>query len=148
MLTNDARLLYWHQWLFPLDLIYLDQKQKLIQFFSYNTSKIPWIHVETEDTHEKEPEMISAVGQEKNGTRTTATSFTTCSTHTSFPSNTGTHNSFSHLPPPRELMEKELEAHNTGEKSHYPIHNIYARFSCVVVESVCLVSFLTSLVEK
>ncbi|XP_052437367.1 VPS10 domain-containing receptor SorCS3 [Carassius gibelio] len=76
--------------------------------------KIPWIHVETEDTHEKEPEMISAVGQEKNGTRTTATSFTTCNTHTTFPSNTGKHDSFSHLPPPRELMEKELEAHNTG----------------------------------
>ncbi|XP_048046802.1 LOW QUALITY PROTEIN: VPS10 domain-containing receptor SorCS3 [Megalobrama amblycephala] len=79
--------------------------------------KIPWIHVETEDTHEKEPEMISAVGQEKNGTHTTATSFTSCSTHTthtSFPSNTGTHNSFSHLPPPRELMEKELEAQNPG----------------------------------
>ncbi|XP_042598026.1 VPS10 domain-containing receptor SorCS3-like isoform X3 [Cyprinus carpio] len=79
--------------------------------------KIPWIHVETEDTHEKEPEMISAVGQEKNGTRTSATAFTTCSahtTHTPFPSNTGTHNSFSHLPPPRELIEKELEAHNTG----------------------------------
>uniref|UniRef100_A0A8C2EPK5 Sortilin related VPS10 domain containing receptor 3b n=1 Tax=Cyprinus carpio TaxID=7962 RepID=A0A8C2EPK5_CYPCA len=79
--------------------------------------KIPWIHVETEDTHEKEPEMISAVGQEKNGTHTTATSFTVCNTHTTqtpFPSNTGTHNSFSHLPPPRELMEKELEAHNTG----------------------------------
>ncbi|XP_016319429.1 VPS10 domain-containing receptor SorCS3-like [Sinocyclocheilus anshuiensis] len=79
--------------------------------------KIPWIHVETEDTHEKEPEMISAVGQEKNGTRTTATSFTTCNAHTTqtpFPSNTRTHNSFSHLPPPRELIEKELEAHNTG----------------------------------
>ncbi|KTG33959.1 hypothetical protein cypCar_00010750 [Cyprinus carpio] len=61
--------------------------------------------------------MISAVGQEKNGTRTSATAFTTCSahtTHTPFPSNTGTHNSFSHLPPPRELIEKELEAHNTG----------------------------------
>nr|XP_055027995.1 VPS10 domain-containing receptor SorCS3 isoform X1 [Misgurnus anguillicaudatus] len=80
--------------------------------------KIPWIHVETEDTHEKEPEMISAVGQEKNGTHTTATSsFTPCSkhsAHTPFPSNPGTLNSFSHLPPPRELMEKELEAHNTG----------------------------------
>ncbi|XP_051502906.1 VPS10 domain-containing receptor SorCS3-like [Myxocyprinus asiaticus] len=79
--------------------------------------KIPWIHVETEDTHEKEPEMISTVGQEKNGTHTPPTSFPPCSTHvkhTQFPSNTTTHNSFSHLPPPRELMEKELEAHNTG----------------------------------
>ncbi|KAA0711032.1 VPS10 domain-containing receptor [Triplophysa tibetana] len=80
--------------------------------------KIPWIHVETEDTHEKDPEMISAVGQEKNGTSTTATpSFKSCSKHSTdppFPSNPGTLNSFSHLPPPRELMEKEMEAHNTG----------------------------------
>ncbi|TRZ00724.1 hypothetical protein DNTS_007164 [Danionella cerebrum] len=79
--------------------------------------KIPWIHVETEDNHEKEPEMISSVGQEKNGTRTTVTSFTACSghtPHTTCPLNADTHKSFSHLPPPRELIEKELEPHSTG----------------------------------
>jgi len=91
--------------------------------------------VETEDTHEKEPEMISAVEQEKNGTRTTATSFTSCSTHTThtlFPTNTGTHNSFSHLPPPRELMEKELEAQNPGERSDQTIHSVCSR-SCLIL---------------
>ncbi|XP_053730343.1 VPS10 domain-containing receptor SorCS3 [Synchiropus splendidus] len=39
----------------------------IVAFFIYKFKrKIPWIHVQTEDTHEKEPEVISTVGQNDN----------------------------------------------------------------------------------
>ncbi|XP_030643264.1 VPS10 domain-containing receptor SorCS3 [Chanos chanos] len=75
-------------------------------FFIYKFKrKIPWIHVSTEDSQEKEPEMISAVGQGETNTHTANTQFHSCQV---------THTTFSQLPPPRELMEKELEARNGG----------------------------------
>ncbi|XP_072546276.1 VPS10 domain-containing receptor SorCS3 isoform X2 [Salminus brasiliensis] len=94
----------------------------LAMFFIYKFKrKIPWIHVQTEDTQEKEPEMISAVGQNQNKTHTPYTPrssthipFTTrISTHTPFPSCPVAH---SQAPPPhtaQDMME-ELEAQNGG----------------------------------
>lgn len=54
--------------------------------------KIPWIHVQTEDSHEKEPEVISTVGQNDNMSKVKLSEF----------------------PSPKELMEKELEARSRG----------------------------------
>ncbi|KAA8583695.1 hypothetical protein FQN60_014903 [Etheostoma spectabile] len=62
-------------------------------FFIYKFKrKIPWIHVETEDSHEKEPEVISTVGQNDNMSKVKLSEF----------------------PSPKELMEKELEARSRG----------------------------------
>lgn len=54
--------------------------------------KIPWIHVQTEDSHEKEPEVISTVGQNDIMSKVK---------HSEFSS-------------PKELMEKELDARSRG----------------------------------
>lgn len=54
--------------------------------------KIPWIHVQTEDSHEKEPEVISTVGPNDIMSKVK---------HSEFSS-------------PKELMEKELEARSRG----------------------------------
>ncbi|XP_017564317.1 VPS10 domain-containing receptor SorCS3 isoform X1 [Pygocentrus nattereri] len=104
----------------------------LAVFFIYKFKrKIPWIHVQAEDTQEKEPEMISAVGPGQNTTHTsytprnpTHTPYTPCntthipfttriSTHTPLPSCPAAH---SQAPPPqnnRDMME-ELETPNGG----------------------------------
>ncbi|XP_066527997.1 VPS10 domain-containing receptor SorCS3 [Hoplias malabaricus] len=114
----------------------------LAVFFIYKFKrKIPWIHVQTEDTHEKEPEMISAVGPGQNTThtpytprknthtpytprnnphnpytsqKTTHIPFTTrISTRTPFPSCPAAH---SQAPAPRTTcdMMEELETQNGG----------------------------------
>lgn len=54
--------------------------------------KIPWIHVQTEDSHEKEPEVISTVGQNDNMSKVKLSEF----------------------PSPKELMAKDLEARSRG----------------------------------
>ena len=54
--------------------------------------KIPWIHVQTEDSREKDPEVISTVGQNDNMSKVKLSEF----------------------PSPKELMEKELEARSSG----------------------------------
>uniref|UniRef100_A0A7N6A132 PKD domain-containing protein n=1 Tax=Anabas testudineus TaxID=64144 RepID=A0A7N6A132_ANATE len=65
----------------------------LCAFFIYKFKrKIPWIHVQTEDSHEKEPEVISTVGQNDNMSKVKLSEF----------------------PTPKELMEKELEARSRG----------------------------------
>ncbi|MED6288707.1 hypothetical protein CHARACLAT_029285, partial [Characodon lateralis] len=57
-------------------------------FFIYKFKrKIPWIHVETEDRHEKDPEVISTVGQNDAMSKVKLSEF----------------------PSQKELMEKELE---------------------------------------
>eukprot|EP00064_Thunnus_orientalis_P000699 superscaffoldBa00000039_g700 len=61
----------------------------LAAFFIYKFKrKIPWINVQTEDSHEKEPEVISTVGQNDNMSKVKLSEF----------------------PSQKELMEKELEA--------------------------------------
>ncbi|KAG9268232.1 VPS10 domain-containing receptor SorCS3-like [Astyanax mexicanus] len=94
----------------------------LAVFFIYKFKrKIPWIHVQTEDTHEKEPEMISAVGQNQNNTHTPYTPrstthipFTTrITTQTPFPSCPVAHNQAPPSHTTRDMME-ELEAQNGG----------------------------------
>ncbi|XP_058508169.1 VPS10 domain-containing receptor SorCS3 [Solea solea] len=61
----------------------------LAAFFIYKFKrKIPWIHVQTEDSHEKEPEVISTVGQNDNMSKVKLNEF----------------------PSPKELMVKDLEA--------------------------------------
>ncbi|TMS04925.1 VPS10 domain-containing receptor SorCS1, partial [Larimichthys crocea] len=68
----------------------------LAAFFIYKFKrKIPWIHVQTEDSHEKEPEVISTVGQNDNMSKVKLSEF----------------------PSPKELMEKELEARSRGTHS-------------------------------
>ncbi|XP_023272016.1 VPS10 domain-containing receptor SorCS3-like, partial [Seriola lalandi dorsalis] len=65
----------------------------LAAFFIYKFKrKIPWIHVQTEDSHEKEPEVISTVGQNDNMSKVKLTEF----------------------PSPKELMAKDLEARSRG----------------------------------
>ncbi|XP_041866105.1 VPS10 domain-containing receptor SorCS3 [Melanotaenia boesemani] len=65
----------------------------LAAFFIYKFKrKIPWIHVQTEDSHEKEPEVISTVGQ----------------------NNTMSKVKLSEFPSQKELMEKELEGRSRG----------------------------------
>ncbi|XP_075894513.1 VPS10 domain-containing receptor SorCS3 [Nelusetta ayraudi] len=65
----------------------------LLAFFIYKFKrKIPWIHVQTEDSHEKEPEVISTVGPNDIMSKVK---------HSEFSS-------------PKELMEKELEARSRG----------------------------------
>ncbi|XP_036980487.1 VPS10 domain-containing receptor SorCS3 isoform X1 [Acanthopagrus latus] len=65
----------------------------LAAFFIYKFKrKIPWIHVQTEDSHEKDPEVISTVGQNDNMTKVKLSEF----------------------PSQKELMEKELEARSRG----------------------------------
>lgn len=54
--------------------------------------KIPWIHVQTEDSHEKEPEVISTVGQNENMSKVKLSEF----------------------PSQRDIMEKEMESRNRG----------------------------------
>ncbi|XP_035388361.1 VPS10 domain-containing receptor SorCS3 isoform X2 [Electrophorus electricus] len=112
----------------------------LAVFFIYKFKrKIPWMQVQTEDTHEKEPDMINAVGQGDNSTHTpyrshnTYIPFTTrLSTHSRLPSCSVTQSSNSQLAPPqvlaasqevttpkalalpREMMEREVQSHNGG----------------------------------
>uniref|UniRef100_A0A8P4KNQ7 Sortilin related VPS10 domain containing receptor 3b n=1 Tax=Dicentrarchus labrax TaxID=13489 RepID=A0A8P4KNQ7_DICLA len=65
----------------------------LAAFFIYKFKrKIPWIHVQTEDSHEKESEVISTVGQNDSMSKVKLGEF----------------------PSPKELMEKELEARSRG----------------------------------
>ncbi|XP_004077390.2 VPS10 domain-containing receptor SorCS3 [Oryzias latipes] len=65
----------------------------LAAFFIYKFKrKIPWIHVQTEDTHEKEPEVISTVGQSDAKSKVKLSEF----------------------PSQKELMEKELESRSRG----------------------------------
>ncbi|XP_078144743.1 VPS10 domain-containing receptor SorCS3-like [Centroberyx gerrardi] len=65
----------------------------LAAFFIYKFKrKIPWIHVQTEDSHEKEPEVISTVGQNDNMSKVKLSEF----------------------PSQKELMEKDLEARSRG----------------------------------
>uniref|UniRef100_A0A3B3BJH2 Sortilin related VPS10 domain containing receptor 3b n=1 Tax=Oryzias melastigma TaxID=30732 RepID=A0A3B3BJH2_ORYME len=65
----------------------------LAAFFIYKFKrKIPWIHVQTEDTHEKEPEVISTVGQNDPKSKVKLSEF----------------------PSQKELMEKELEGRSRG----------------------------------
>ncbi|XP_034464332.1 VPS10 domain-containing receptor SorCS3 [Hippoglossus hippoglossus] len=62
-------------------------------FFIYKFKrKIPWIHVQTEDSHEKEPEVISTVGQNDNLSKVKLSDFSA----------------------PKELMAKDLEARSRG----------------------------------
>lgn len=56
--------------------------------------KIPWIHVQTEDSHEKEPEVISTVGPNDIMSKVK---------HSEFSS-------------PKDLMDKELEARSRGRQ--------------------------------
>uniref|UniRef100_A0AAQ4RB47 Sortilin related VPS10 domain containing receptor 3 n=1 Tax=Gasterosteus aculeatus aculeatus TaxID=481459 RepID=A0AAQ4RB47_GASAC len=66
----------------------------LAAFFIYKFKrKMPWIHVQAEDRHEKEPEVISTVGQNDNMSKVKLSEF----------------------PSPKELMEKELEARSRGK---------------------------------
>ncbi|TNN81836.1 VPS10 domain-containing receptor SorCS3 [Liparis tanakae] len=66
----------------------------LAAFFIYKFKrKIPWIHVQAEDSHEKESEGISTVGQNDNMSKVKLSEF----------------------PSPKELMEKELEARRRGK---------------------------------
>uniref|UniRef100_A0A671VJ16 Sortilin related VPS10 domain containing receptor 3b n=1 Tax=Sparus aurata TaxID=8175 RepID=A0A671VJ16_SPAAU len=68
----------------------------LAAFFIYKFKrKIPWIHVQTEDSHEKDPEVISTVGQNDNMTKVKLSEF----------------------PSQKELMEKELEARSIMSNS-------------------------------
>nr|XP_057914257.1 VPS10 domain-containing receptor SorCS3 [Doryrhamphus excisus] len=65
----------------------------LAAFFIYKFKrKIPWIHVETEDSQEKEPEVISTVSQNDNMSKVKLSEF----------------------PSEKEFMEKELEARKRG----------------------------------
>ncbi|XP_037535849.1 VPS10 domain-containing receptor SorCS3 [Nematolebias whitei] len=65
----------------------------LAAFFIYKFKrKIPWIHVETEDPHEKDPEVISTVGQNDSMSKVKLSEF----------------------PSQKELMEKELEGRSRG----------------------------------
>ncbi|KAM4607452.1 VPS10 domain-containing receptor SorCS3-like [Polymixia lowei] len=65
----------------------------LTAFFIYKFKrKIPWIHVQAEDSHEKEPEVISTVGQNDNMSKVKLSEF----------------------PSQKELMEKDLEARSRG----------------------------------
>nr|XP_020486526.1 VPS10 domain-containing receptor SorCS3-like [Labrus bergylta] len=65
----------------------------LAAFFIYKFKrKIPWLHVQTEDSQEKDPEVISTVGQNDTMTKVKLSEF----------------------PSPKELMEKELEARSRG----------------------------------
>uniref|UniRef100_A0A4W6D0J1 Sortilin related VPS10 domain containing receptor 3b n=1 Tax=Lates calcarifer TaxID=8187 RepID=A0A4W6D0J1_LATCA len=65
----------------------------LAAFFIYKFKrKLPWIHVQTEDSHEKEPEVISTVGQNDNMTKVKLSEF----------------------PSPKELMAKDLETRSRG----------------------------------
>uniref|UniRef100_A0A8C3APV2 Sortilin related VPS10 domain containing receptor 3b n=1 Tax=Cyclopterus lumpus TaxID=8103 RepID=A0A8C3APV2_CYCLU len=70
----------------------------LAAFFIYKFKrKIPWIHVQAEDSHEKEPEVISTVGQIDNMSKVKLSEF----------------------PSPKELMEKELEARSRGNLARH-----------------------------
>lgn len=74
-------------------------------WYLFVVRKIPWIHVQTEDSHEKEPEVISTVGPNDNMSKVKLSEF----------------------PSPKELMEKELEARSRGTlPTHLPcvIQNI------------------------
>ncbi|KAM4591003.1 VPS10 domain-containing receptor SorCS3 [Odontesthes bonariensis] len=64
-----------------------------VAFFIYKFKrKIPWIHVQTEDSHEKEPEVISTVGQNDAMSKVKLSEF----------------------PSQKELMEKELDGRSRG----------------------------------
>uniref|UniRef100_A0AAV2JPK1 PKD domain-containing protein n=1 Tax=Knipowitschia caucasica TaxID=637954 RepID=A0AAV2JPK1_KNICA len=86
-------------------------------FFIYKFKrKIPWIHVQTEDTQEKEPEVISTVSPSDNMSNLSAIpknvpKMTTCMS--SMPptmSSTMPRVKLSDFPCQKELLEKELEA--------------------------------------
>ncbi|XP_057704524.1 VPS10 domain-containing receptor SorCS3 isoform X1 [Corythoichthys intestinalis] len=65
----------------------------LAAFFIYKFKrKIPWIHVETEDSREKEPEVISTVSQNDNMSKVNLADF----------------------PSGKEFLEKELESRKRG----------------------------------
>lgn len=65
----------------------------LVVLFLFLIRKMPWIHVQAEDRHEKEQEVISTVGQNDNMSKVKLSEF----------------------PSPKELMEKELEARSRGK---------------------------------
>ncbi|KAF7220419.1 VPS10 domain-containing receptor SorCS3 [Nothobranchius furzeri] len=65
----------------------------LAAFFIYKFKrKIPWIHVQTEDRHEKDPEVMSTVGQNDAMSKVKLSEF----------------------PSQKEFMEKELEGRSRG----------------------------------
>uniref|UniRef100_A0A665XCD1 Sortilin related VPS10 domain containing receptor 3b n=1 Tax=Echeneis naucrates TaxID=173247 RepID=A0A665XCD1_ECHNA len=69
----------------------------LAAFFIYKFKrKIPWIHVQTEDSHEKEPEVISTVGQNESMSKVKLSEF----------------------PSPKELMANDLEARSRGTNTN------------------------------
>ncbi|XP_076834933.1 VPS10 domain-containing receptor SorCS3 isoform X2 [Brachyhypopomus gauderio] len=106
----------------------------LAVFFIYKFKrKIPWMQVQTEDTHEKDPDMINAVGQGDTSTHApyrphnTYIPFTTrISSRPQLPSCSVTQSSHSQLAPPqelatprapalpREIVQKEGETLNGG----------------------------------
>uniref|UniRef100_A0A8C6TQ09 Sortilin related VPS10 domain containing receptor 3b n=1 Tax=Neogobius melanostomus TaxID=47308 RepID=A0A8C6TQ09_9GOBI len=89
-------------------------------FFIYKFKrKIPWIHVQTEDTQEKEPEVISTVSPNNN--MSNLSNMSNMSTMTNL-SNMSTMTNLSKVklstfPCQKELLEKELEARSRGESS-------------------------------
>ncbi|KAI4888270.1 hypothetical protein NFI96_013855 [Prochilodus magdalenae] len=112
----------------------------LAVFFIYKFKrKIPWIHVQTEDTQEKEPEMISTVEPGQNTTHTSYTPrntahtpytprnsthipFTTrFNTHTPLPSCPGAHSQALPTRTARDMME-ELETPNGGKNNRTQTH--------------------------
>lgn len=83
-------------------------------FFIYKFKrKIPWIHVQTEDTQEKEPEVISTVSPNDNMSSmskvSTMTNLSSMSTMTNM-----SKVKLSDFPCQKELLEKELEARSRG----------------------------------
>lgn len=89
-------------------------------FFIYKFKrKIPWIHVQTEDTQEKEPEVISTVSPSDNmSTMTTMTNLSNMSNLSSM-SNMSTMTNLSKVKLSdfscqKDLLEKELEARSRG----------------------------------
>lgn len=70
--------------------------------------KIPWIHVQTEDNQEKDPEVISTVGQNDNMSKVKLSEF----------------------PSPKELMEKELEARSRGTSVTHSLLLLYDYYCC------------------
>lgn len=91
--------------------------QKLIIFIALlSLRKIPWVHVQTEDSHEKEPEVISTVGQNDTMSKVKLSEF----------------------PSQKELMEKELEARNIGNPFKMPL--LQANCDCVVEKCAVIIT--------
>lgn len=80
-------------------------------FFIYKFKrKIPWIHVQTEDTQEKEPEMISTVSPNDNMSNlSNMSNMSNMSTMTNL-----SKVKLNDFPCQKELLEKELEARSRG----------------------------------